>query len=219
MDATRFSEALEESMDVELERLGSSKLLVAVTNAELHEASVLRAAAESERAAARTLEAWADDETDENARETFTELADVEQEHHERVASALEDAERDGGGQETREADANGGAMHAALRSLEATEARLGGLVGRALVSERTQLQVVNFFVNEGDERRADLFRDLRAETGDSRERALSALENACETDEEWERAMAAGENVIERAYEEYAEALEGLGLDPRPIC
>ncbi|MFC6717392.1 rubrerythrin family protein [Natrialbaceae archaeon GCM10025810] len=226
MDAASFSADLEESMDVELDRLGSSKLLVAVTNANLEEASVLRAAAESERAAARTFEGWADDEDDDAARETFADLADLERDHNERVATALEEVDADaeeGGdadeGEGNGDPDAEGGAIHAALRSLEDTEARLGGLVGRALVSERAQLQVVNFFVNEGDERRAELFRELRADTADSRERALSALEDACESDDAWDRATAAGEEVIERAYEEYADALEGMGLDPRPIC
>lgn len=211
MDATTFSETTEDAMSVELERLGSSKLLVALTDAELDEPRVLRIAADGEHAAARTFGAWADDETDEGAREAFAELAARERDHYDRVTDAL-----DGGHDPDR---ADGGAIHAELRSLETTTARLGGLVGRALVGERTHLQVVSFFVNEGNETRAELFRELRADTNASRERALELLEDVCETDEDWGRAREATESVIQRAYDEYAESLENLGVDPKPIC
>lgn len=213
MDATSFSETLEDEMDVELERLGSSKLLVALTDAELDEPTVLRTAADGEHAAARTFEAWADDETDEGAREAFAELAARERDHYDRVRDALE------GDHDPDPDRADGGAMHAELRSLEATAARLGGLVGRALVGERTHLQLVSFFVNEGDETRAELFRELRADTNASRERALELLAGVCESDEDWSRAREAAESVIQRAYDEYANSLEGLGVDPKPIC
>ncbi|WP_276252772.1 rubrerythrin family protein [Halomontanus rarus] len=210
MDATSFSETLEDEMDVELERLGSSKLLVALTDAELDEPTVLRTAADGEHAAARTFEAWADDETDEGAREAFAELAARERDHYDRVTDALE-GDHDGTPED--------GAVHAEPRSLETTTARLGGLVGRALVGERTHLQLVSFFVNEGDETRAELFRELRADTNASRERALELLADVCETDEDWGRAREAAESVIQRAYDEYADSLEGLGVDPKPIC
>ncbi|MDS0473712.1 rubrerythrin family protein [Natrinema sp. 1APR25-10V2] len=211
MDADDFQPAIEESMGTELERLGSSKLLVAHTNADLTTERVLQTAADSERAAAETFEAWVDDEDHDGARDAFAEFRDQERDHYERVTALLEgDHESDG---------ADGGPMHDRLRSLETTAERLGGLVGRSLVGDRTHLQVVNFFVNEGDERRADAFRELRSETAAQGDRALAVLEDVCDEAEDWNRARAAAEDVIEAAYEVYAASLNELGLDPKPIC
>ncbi|WP_408959479.1 rubrerythrin family protein [Natrinema sp. 74] len=211
MNADDVRPAVEESMATELERLGSSKLLVARTNADLTIDRVLRAAADGERAAADTFEAWADDEDREDARDAFAAFRDQERDHYERVAALLEgDYEAD---------DADGGAMHERLRALETTAERLGGVVGRSLVGDRTHLQVVNFFVNEGDERRADAFRDLRRETTAQGDQALAVLEDGCDDTEDWERARSAAEAVIGVAYDDYAASLDELGLDPKPIC
>lgn len=109
--------------------------------------------------------------------------------------------------------------MHETLRSLEDTSSRLGGLVGRSMVGERTHLQVVSFFVNEGDERRADQFRELRSETAAQGDRALELLEDVCDEDGDWDRARDAAEEVIEAAYNAYAGSLDDLGIDPKPIC
>lgn len=211
MDADEFEDAVEESMATELERLGSSKRLVALTDADLTEEQVLRTAADSECAAAGTFADWADDETDRTVREAFAEFHQQERDHYDRITDLLEgDHEFDTDGVDP---------MHAELRSLESTAARLGGLVGRALVGDRTHLQVVSFFVNEGDESRADCFRELRSETAAQGERAAALLEGVCTDREDWERAQAAAEDVIDAAYEAYAASLDALGLDPRPIC
>lgn len=213
MDAATFRADLEDAKDTELERLASSKLLVALTDAELTTETVLRVVADSERAAMETFETWADDESDEDAREAFAAFRDQEREHYERVVDLLE------GEHDATDPDATGGPMHETLRSLEATVPRLGGLVGRSMVGERTHLQVVSFFVNEGDERRADRFRDLRSETAAQGDRALEVLEDACDGDEDWDRAREAAADVIDAAYEAYADSLDDLGLDPKPIC
>lgn len=210
MDADEFRDAVEESMDSELERLGSSKLLVALTDADLTAETVLRTVADSERAAMETFEGWADDEGHEDTQAAFAEFRDQEREHYERVADLLE-----GEG----DADTTGGPMHETLRSLEDTSSRLGGLVGRSMVGERTHLQVVSFFVNEGDERRADQFRELRSETAAQGDRALELLEDVCDEDGDWDRARDAAEEVIEVAYDAYAGSLDDLGIDPKPIC
>ncbi|ADB60262.1 hypothetical protein Htur_1374 [Haloterrigena turkmenica DSM 5511] len=210
MNADEFRDAVEESMDSELERLGSSKLLVALTDADLTAETVLRTVADSERAAIETFEGWADDEGHEGTRAAFAEFREQEREHYERVADLLE-GEAD--------ADATGGPMHETLRSLEDTSSRLGGLVGRSMVGERTHLQVVSFFVNEGDERRADQFRELRSETAAQGDRALELLEDVCDEDGDWDRARDAAEEVIEAAYNAYAGSLDDLGIDPKPIC
>ena len=215
MDADEFRAAVEDSMDSERERLGSSKLLVALTDADLTAETVLWTVADSERAAAETFEAWAD-EDHEDAREAFEEFREREREHYERVADLFE-AEHDDSDAEDDEAAV--GPMHDRLRSLQTTPERLGGAVGRALVSERTHLQVVSFFVNEGDERRADLFRELRSETTEQGDRALELLADVCSGSEDRDRARAAAEDTIEAAYEAYADSLDDLGIDPKPIC
>ncbi|NUB91619.1 rubrerythrin family protein [Haloterrigena sp. SYSU A121-1] len=210
MDADGFRDAVEDSMDSELERLGSSKLLVALTDADLTAETVLRTVADGERAAMETFEDWADDEGHEDAQELFAEFRDQERDHYERVADLLE-----GEG----DADATGGPMHETLRSLEDATARLGGLVGRSMVGERMHLQVVSFFVNEGDERRAEQFRELRSETAAQGDRALELLEDVCDEDGDWDRARDATEEVIEIAYDAYAGSLDEMGIDPKPIC
>ncbi len=211
MDAAEFRDAVEESMETELERLGSSKRLVALTDADLTEERVLRSAADSERVAAETLAAWADDEDHDEAREAFAEFRDQERDHYDRITDLLEG---------DRESDTDGiDPMHAELRSLESTAARLGGLVGRALVGDRTHLQMVSFFVNEGDESRADRFRELRSETIAQGERAAGLLAEVCADEGEWDEARAAAEDVIDAAYGAYAGSLDELGLDPKPIC
>ncbi|OAQ51776.1 transcription antitermination protein [Natrinema mahii] len=211
MDADEFEDAVAESMTTELERLGSSKRLVALTDADLTETQVLRTAADSERVAAATLAAWADDEDHDGAREVFAEFRTQERDHADRITDLLA-GDYDG--------DAEGvDPMHAELRSLESTAARLGGLVGRALVGDRTHLQVVSFFVNEGDEERADCFRELRSETAAQGERAAALLAEITADDDEWDEARAAAEAVIDAAYGAYADSLDELGLDPKPIC
>lgn len=210
MDAADFQDSVAESMAVELERLGSSKLLVALTDADLAEPTVLRIAAASERAAMETLEAWADHEDHADARQLFAEYREQERDHYDRIAADLEDESA---------VDGDAGSMHEHLRSLEPTAARLGGLVGRAMVGDRTHLQLVNFFVNEGDEQHADRFRELRTETATQGEQAAALLEEVCTEDDDWERARTAAEDAITAAYEAYADSLDDLGLDPKPIC
>ncbi|WP_101297521.1 ferritin family protein [Halegenticoccus soli] len=211
MDADTFREAVEEAKGTELDRLGSSKLLVALTDAELDRESVLRVAAHSEHAARETFRRWADSEDDAGAREAFDRVREQEADHYERVVASLGDDDFD---------PSDGGPMHMYLRGLEDTASRVAaGLVGRGLVSLRTHTQIVGFFVNEADERRADLFRDLKRETGEEVDLGLRLLEERCEADEDWERARAAAEYVIQIAYDDYADSLEGMGVNPRSVC
>jgi hypothetical protein len=210
MDATAFRESVETAKATELDRLGSSKLLIALTDADLSETAVLRAAAFSEYLARETFERWAADESDAAASGVFADVAAQEADHYERVVDALG---------EPVEPDAVG-PMHAYLRDREDTvERAAAGLVGRGLVSLRTHLQVVSFFVNEADAGTADLFRDLRSETEDSLSAGLDLLESVCEDDADWERAQAVAEYVVQLAYDDYADSLTELGVDPKPIC
>ncbi|UPV73215.1 rubrerythrin family protein [Halorussus limi] len=212
MDADAFPDAIRDAKATELDRLGSQQALVALTDADLDAERVLRAAARSERAARETFAAWAESaETDGegDAADAFAALADEERDHYDRVAAEL-DAEFD----PADETDP----MHDYLRGLDTTVERAAGLVGRSLASDRTQLQVVNFFVNEADERRADLFRDLRSDTQAGVSTGTDLLAAHCDGDE-WERARETAERTVQIAYDEYAETLQGMGLDPKPIC
>jgi hypothetical protein len=210
MDAATFRENVETATATELDRLGSQQALVALTDADLDRETVLRAAAQSEHVARETFAEWADDEANAHAAETFARLAERERDHYERVV-----AELDGEFDPTDAVDP----MHDHLRGLDDTVARAAGLVGRSLASDRTQLQVVNFFVNEADERRADLFRDLREDTRNEGSAGGELLENRCDDEAERERAQAVAEETVRIAYDDYAETLEGMGLDPKPIC
>ena len=223
MDGEAFRERVESAMATELVRLGSNKLLIALTDATLEPEAVLRAAADSEHAAHTTFAGWADDEgadddgtvdaDGEAAAALFEWLARRERDHRERVLDSLADLGVD-------HDPADGGTMHEYLRTREDVVERVAaGTVGRGLVSDRTHLQIVSFFVNEGDEARADLFRDFRTETEEEMQRGLALLADACETDEDWERARMVAEYVVQIAYDDYADALTGMGVDVKPVC
>ncbi|USZ68986.1 rubrerythrin family protein [Halorussus salilacus] len=212
MDADSFVTEVEEAKATELDRLGSQQSLVALTDADLDAESVLRAAARSERVARETFAEWAETEANADASEAFAGLARQETDHYERVVAELGDEAEDFGPE-------GPDPMHEYLRGLDSTVERAAGLVGRSLASERTQLQVVNFFVNDADERRADCFRELRAETQDGISAGAELLEETCDGEDDWERARKTAEETVRVAYDDYAETLEGMGLDPRPIC
>lgn len=210
MDADTFREAVESEMRTELERLGSSKLLLALTDADLTDESVYAAAAHSEHAARETFATWADDEADADVAEAFASVADQEREHYDRVAATLPDDF----------APVDGGPLHEFLRGLDETVPRIAaGLVGRGLVSVRTHRQVIGYFVNEADTAGADLFRELRAETEESLETGLALLAERCDGDDDWDAARGPAAYVIQIAYDDYADSLDALGIEPKPLC
>ena len=81
---------------------------------------------------------------------------------------------------------------------------------------DRFYLQVVSFSINEADEGSADVVRELRSGANDhgSARDALGALDESGR-----ERARGAAVEAVGVAYEEYAAALESMGLDPKPVC
>jgi rubrerythrin len=197
-----IADSVRDARETELHRLGSSKAVLAMTDAELETEAVLRAAAASEATAAATFEAWAEAEDDTDARAVWARAAEQERAHAERVAGAL------GGTIEEPEPDA----LHEYLRGLETTEERVGGFVGRCLVADRTLLQLVNFFVNEAEEDLAGLFRELRADTAN----ALAWGESlAGEEPDEFDAAAEA----VSVSYDFYVKSLGELGIDPTPVC
>jgi len=212
MDGDTLVETVRDRMATELDRLGSEKALVAATDAQLDRERVLVSALAAERRAAATFDAWATDEADTDAREAFEGVAALEREHADRVAALLDDPNAD--------TAPDPDALHAHLRGLDSTPERVAaGLVGRPLVSDRSLLQVVNFFVNEADEPAADVIRDLRAETTALVDDGATLLDSCCADDADWERARDAAAETVAVAYEEYAETLQGMGVDPAPVC
>ena len=209
MNGEAFRERVVEAKATQLDRLGSEKLLIALTDADLTEEAVLEAAAASEHSARNTFEQWAETEDDDAARTVFESVAAQEAEHYERVAEYLSDDSE----------SPDGGPLHAHLRQQEDPIARAAGLVGRGLVSDRTHLQVISFFVNEGDTALADLFRDLRTETEESLGAGLELLDEHCESEDDWGAAEGVASYAIQLAYDDYADALAGMGMDPKPVC
>ncbi|MFB6235143.1 MAG: rubrerythrin family protein [Halopenitus sp.] len=218
MDPETFRAQVESAAGTELDRLGSNKLLLAVTRGDLTTETVLRSAATAERASRDTFAGWADDEADPDVKAVFERVADEERAHLDRVQAELE-AVVDGDDESDTEKAGSGGAVHESLRERTETVERVAaGLVGRRLVSLRTHTQYVSFFVNEADPTRADLFRELKTDVESQIETGLDLLVERCD-DPDWDAAEEAALETIEAAYGEYESALTELGMDPKPVC
>jgi len=207
MDADSFRGAVAAAKQTELDRLGSSKRLVAVTGADLSTGTVLERAAASEAAAADAFAALAD-ASEGDAAETFDALAATERDHYDRVAEELGEG-----------VSAEAGAIHDCLREHDDAISRAGATVGRGLVADRTLAQFVGFFVNDADEARASLFRDLRSDTDRDTDEAVELVASLCESASDWERARAAAEAAVDAAYDEYVAALNEMGVDAKSVC
>jgi rubrerythrin len=209
MTPEEFTEAVREANRTALSRLGSSKSLYADTMGEMDAETVLGAAADAEHHAAGTYAAWAESETDPRAAEAFETTADEEREHYETVAGKLDE----------HEPSAEVPAIQTYLRSLDDTVERLGGFLGRTLAAEASKSQTVGFFVGQADPGTAGLFREMNGDLDAQLERATDLLAEHCEAEDDWERAEAAASEAIGAAYEEYTERLEGMGVNPKPVC
>jgi hypothetical protein len=200
MDAGATIDAVRDQTETERDRLGSDKVLIAATDATLETEAVLTAAATRESGLADILGRWAA-ETDSDVATQFEAAAEAAAERAERI-------DADAG-------NSDGFIDH--LETVSGTARRVGaGLVAAPLVADRFYLQVVSFFINEAAEQRADTFREIRRETSalDDGETALGHLPES-----ERETAAAAATEAIDAAYDDYAETLEAMGLDPKPIC
>ena len=47
----------------------------------------------------------------------------------------------------------------------------------------------------------------------------LALLAEPCSSDADWDRAAASAEYVVSLAYDDYADALRGMDVDPKPVC
>lgn len=209
MNADEFVETVRTENGTELSRLGSSKSLYAATGGEMSADAVLEAAANAEYDAHETFSAWAADEDHDAAREAFAATATEEKAHYEQVRERLS----------AFDPALEPSAMQEVLRDAEDTVPRAGALLGRTLATERSKSQLTGFFVGQADPQTAGVFRKLKADVEDQLARATDLLDDVCESDDDWERAAAAATEAIEAAYGEYAESLEDMGVNPKPVC
>lgn len=210
-----FLDDVREANRTALSRLGSSKALYADTKGEMEADAVLAAAATAERAAHDTYADWADSE-DGAVADAFAETAEEEQSHYDTVVDELgEDPQVELDGVDPGDLPA----IQAYLRDLDSTVARVGGFAGRTLAAAKSKDQLVGFFVGQADPQTAQTFREMNADLDDQLDRVAGLLEQVCETDDDWQTAHDAASGAIQAAYEEYTERLEGMGVNPKPVC
>ncbi|WP_178917188.1 ferritin family protein [Natronomonas gomsonensis] len=207
MTDSEFVESVREANNTALSRLGSSKSLYADTMGEMDVEEVLRAAATAEHHAAETYETWAET-ADGDVADAFAETAAEERDHYDTVVGELD-------GHDPGEVSA----IQSYLRDLDDDIERLGGFVGRTLAAEKSKEQMTGFFVGKADPQTASLFRGMGDDLDAQLERAISLLEAHCDDEDCWDRAEEAASEAIQRAYEEYTERLESMGVNPKPVC
>jgi len=197
-------ETVREDNKTELSRLGSSKSLYADTEGEMEPEAVLSAAADAAHHAAETFGGWAEADVD----GAFAAAADSERDHYESIVGELDG--HDPGVPPT---------VVEAIADYETAIERLGGLVGWTLVAGKKASQCSGFFTGQADPQTASLFRGFGDDYEATRDTALAALDGVCEGDDDWDSAVAAASGAVGAAYDEYFETLEGLGVNPKPVC
>lgn len=208
MTPEEFIEAVREENKTALSRLGSSKALYADTMGEMEREEVLAAAATAEYHAAETYETWADDASGDVA-DAFAETAAEERDHYETVAGEFDDHE-----------PGDVPAIQTYLRGLDDDVERIGGFLGRTVAAEKSKEQLTGFFVGDADPQTASIFRGMGDDLDEQLARATDLLDSRCGDDEDrWDRALEAANGAIQAAYEEYTERLEGMGVNPKPVC
>jgi hypothetical protein len=198
MNGQEFTDTVRTAHETPLSRLGSSKWVYALTDGEMTGDAVQTAWAADARAARETFDAWAAD-ADDPARAAFAEVAETVGAH---AAAAAEPRP-----------------TYEALRSLDDTAARAGGLLAWTLVAEKTLAQMVGFFVGDADPGTANTFRDHRTEIQALRETAEALLDELALDDADWDRAREGADRVVEAAYDDYVETLESMGVKPKNVC
>jgi len=209
MNAQTFVDDVREDNRTALDRLASEKALLAVTGADISSEGILGTVASSLAGLQTTVEEWAAESTDPATRDLFEGTAASLEAQHERTVGELDG---DPGG--------NPPVPIPTVGTFEDPVERVGAaFVGHGLVFDGVLLQAVSFFVNEAETRRADLMRDLRSAASDRVDDGASTLDSLCAGDTEWSRAESAVTQVIDAAYDDYAETLDRMGIDPKPVC
>lgn len=202
MTAAELERTLEAEYETELSRLGSSKALYALTDGEMEAEPVRRKTADRLAAIADAVDRWAaEDGTDFEAIATTVRSWTDELGPTGEASSGPDDA------------------IAAHWGGLDDAPARAGGLLAWVLVTDRTFAQAVGFFVGSADAQSADRFRELRAAAEALRDRIHELLETVCSDESDWTRARAAAGETIDRAYDQYVDALEAQGIKVKPVC
>lgn len=208
MDEDALLERARTAADTELTRLGSEKALLAATDATLDTETILAALATTLDDAADHLAAWAEATDDPPLADA---LADG--------ATRLETARGELGQVDTDLAPERSW-LGAGIGAPETDVGRAAaGVVGVPLVLDRLCLQSVSFFVNEADTERADVVRAVRDGVADLRDAHLAAVAEWADDADAAETAVEAAAAVVTAAYQEYADRLDKMGLDPKPVC
>lgn len=198
---SNFLDSLRDDHETPLSRLGSSKALYAVTGGEMDGDAVRAAAATEAAAAADLFEWWGDDEANGDASTLFSAFADTAHEHADTVGAEPEGDEPN---------------IYDVLAEFETTDGRLGGALARALVSLKTVEQMVGFFIGDADPKSADTFRTLKSDLQDQLDTLADAVDEHVEDEAV---AREAADAVVQAAYDEYVETLEGMGIKPKNVC
>jgi hypothetical protein len=206
---TDVTSEVQDQAETELSRLNSSKALFALTDGEMSEGPLLVALATRFDAIASVYEEWAD----EGGTDGRDELAAVAGDAADTVGDHLATI-RAAGDLSEAAVDPADDPVAQALAEREGQAARLGAIVGEALVTAKVLDQVVGFFVGNADPQTAGTFRDVREEIDDRLAAAEAAL-SVDATDAAAEAAMA----VVESAYDDYVARLEAQGVNPKPVC
>lgn len=215
MDADSFLDAVAADHETELSRIGSSKVLYALTAGEMDAPAVFAAMASRSTAAADRLTEWATDESNEDAVATFEAAATALRED----GSAIEDAAEAAGVDSSDDGPVSAGALFEAFSKLEETAERAGGLAAWTLIEDGIRGQAIAFFVGQADSPAADAFRARRSTVAAIQADATSLLDAVCEGASDWDRATEAATGTVGAAYDHYVERLEEMGIKVKPVC
>jgi len=196
MNGSELVSTVEDDLQTELSRLGSSKSLYADTEGEMEDDEVLAAAADAAHHAAETFESW--------DHAVFADAAERMREEYQAVVDELGDHEV---------GDSPG--VVDALAAAESIDERLGATVGWSLVADRKVTQTSGYFTGQADPMTASTFRGF----GDGYEAIQEAALDALEAEGDMDAALDAAKDVVQAAYDEYVEILEGLGINPKSVC
>jgi hypothetical protein len=202
---TDVTTRVQDEAETELSRLNSSKALFALTDGAMSEGPLLEALATRLDAIATVYQEWADDGDGEVATVAGDAAANVG-DHLATVRGAGDLPDESGAPADDPVARV--------LTEQESDAARLGAILGEALVTGKVLDQVVGFFVGNADPQTAGTFRDVRDETDDRQAAAEAAL-----PDDATDAAYEAAEAVVQAAYADYVDRLEAQGVNPKPVC
>ncbi|WP_411967602.1 transcription antitermination protein [Haloferax sp. YSSS75] len=194
-------DSLRDAHETPLSRLGSSKALYAVTGGEMSGDAVRAAAAAEADVATDLFDQWAADDPNDEAAALFSDLADTARAHADTVDA---------------DPAANAPNVYGVLDDFDTTDERLGGALARALVSLKTVEQMVGFFIGDADPKTANSFRTLKSDLQDQLDTLADAIDELADDDAVVREAADA---VVEAAYDEYVETLEGMGIKPKNVC